>query len=56
VKRQERLNLRQAFEQACRDARDGDTPAVVHRCNREPWMISMTLDDWLAMVRAFDGL
>ena len=26
---------------------DGRIPAVVHRRNREPWLITMRLDDWI---------
>ena len=51
VKRTEKLNLRAAMEQAVRDAeffKDG-SPAVFHRANRQPWMVTMLLEDWLRM-------
>ena len=48
VKRQERLNLAAALEQAERDAsRFGGLPAVFHRASRTRWKVSMYLDDWL---------
>ena len=46
VKRVERLNVPAAMQQAERDA-DGRIPAVVHRRNREPWLITMHLEDWI---------
>lgn len=55
VKRTERLNLDAAMNQAIRDsARFGDgSPAVFHRRNRQPWMVTMLLDDWLEIYRTF---
>ena len=52
-KRVEKLNLRAAMEQAQRDAlffRDG-APAVFHRSNRQPWLVTMLLDDWVKNYR-----
>ena len=49
VKRVERLNVSEAMKQATRDAErfhDG-APAVFHRRNREPWLVTMKLEDWL---------
>lgn len=51
VKRVERLNITEAMAQSIRDAerfRDG-APAVFHRRNRQPWLVTMRLSDWLAM-------
>lgn len=51
VKRTERLNLRAAMDQAERDAaffRDG-APAVFHRSNRQPWLVTMKLSDWVRL-------
>lgn len=50
-KRTERLNVSQAMAQAVRDAerfQDG-APAVFHRRNREPWLVTMRLPDWLEL-------
>lgn len=50
-KRVERLNLDTAMGQAIRDsARFGDgAPAVFHRRNRQPWMVTMLLEDWMGL-------
>ena len=45
-KRVENLNLSKAMKQAERDAPEGDIPMVFHRKNREPWYVTMKLDDW----------
>lgn len=47
VKRVERLNLSEAMKQAVRDADGAAIPIVAHRRNREPWMITLRLDDLL---------
>ena len=47
VKRVEKLNLYNAIEQAKRDAKNGDLPAVFHRKNRCNWMVSMELQDFM---------
>lgn len=50
VKRVERLNVPEAMKQAIRDApKFGGTPALFHRRNREPWLVTMRLSDWLEM-------
>lgn len=53
-KRNERLNLWEAMEQAARDSekfQDG-RPAVFHRRNRQPWLVTMRLVDWMALFSA----
>lgn len=53
-KRVERLNIDTAMDQAVGDAdrfRDG-LPAVFHRRNRRPWLVTMKLDDWLRIYRS----
>ena len=48
-KRTERLNLPAVMAPAARDAarfQDG-APAVFHRPNRAPWLVTMQLTDWL---------
>ena len=53
VKRVERLNISQAMAQAVRDAerfKDG-SPAVFHRRNREGWLVTMQLSDWLEIFK-----
>jgi Holliday junction resolvase - archaeal type len=49
VKRAERLNVLEAYQQAERDAQrfqDG-VPVLFHRRNRLPWLVTMALTDWL---------
>ncbi len=48
-KRTERLNVYEAVQQAQRDARSGEMPAVFHRKNRGPWLVTMPLTDWLKL-------
>ena len=53
VKRVERLNVGEAMNQAIRDAErfhDG-APTVFHRRNRQPWLVTMRLDDWLELYK-----
>ena len=50
-KRVERLDLSAAIAQAARDAerfRDG-LPAVFHRRNREGWLVTLRLDDFMKL-------
>lgn len=49
VKRVERLNMDGAMEQARRDARQGEKPAVFHRRNGRGWLVTMGLDDWMEL-------
>ena len=46
-KRVERLNIHDAMNQALKDAREGETAVVMHRKNRTPWLVTMTLDDFM---------
>ena len=47
-KRVENLNVYNARAQAIRDTGEsGDLPAVFHRKNNQPWLVTMRLDDWL---------
>ena len=53
VKRVEKLNVGEALEQSVRDSermRDG-LPALFHRRNRKPWLVTMRLSDWLQLYR-----
>ena len=50
-KRVERLNIYDAIEQSCRDAKEGETPVVMHRKNRKPWLVTMRLEDFIDMYR-----
>ena len=51
-KRVERLNISEAMKQAVRDANAAEVPAVFHRKNREGWLVTMRLEDWIKMYAA----
>lgn len=50
-KRVERLNLDDAIKQAERDAKDDELPTVFHRKNHHKWLVTMTIDDWMALYK-----
>lgn len=54
VKRVEKLNSSTAMAQSIRDARAGELPVVMHRKNREGWLVTMRLEDWLRLYKAFE--
>lgn len=45
----ENLNVRKAYAQSCADARDDELPVVMHKKNRQPWLVTMSLEDWLVL-------
>ena len=52
-KRVEKLNVSEAMEQSIRDSermRDG-IPALFHRKNRKPWLVTMRLSDWIQLYK-----
>lgn len=49
IKRVKSLNLDKAMEQSIRDAREGEIPIVVHRKDRQPWRVTIDLDDFMPM-------
>ena len=56
-KRAERLDLGAAMAQAVHDAEkfhDG-APAVFHRRNRQPWLVTMRLTDWIEIYNNIEG-
>lgn len=53
VKRVEKLNVVEAMEQSIRDSewmQDG-IPALFHRRNRKPWLVTMRLTDWIQLYK-----
>lgn len=50
VKRQERLRLSAAVAQAVRDANAHALPIVAHRSNRQPWLVTVRLEDVLQLL------
>ena len=49
VKRTEKFSLYDALRQAQRDADGKAVPIVCHRRNRQPWVVVMTLEDFLRL-------
>jgi len=43
VKRVEKLNVTEAMKQAIRDATEGAVPVLLHRRNREKWLVTIPL-------------
>ena len=54
VKRVEQLNLYNAMDQAKRDAKNGDFPTVFHRKNRCNWLVTMELDVFMELYKAYE--
>ena len=52
-KRVERLNVSEAMAQAINDAKGGEMPTVFHRKNREGWLVTMRLDDWMKLYKEY---
>lgn len=56
VKRVERLNLKKAYEQAVNDSKENgnDIPAIFHRGSYQPWMVTLSLEDFLKLYKKGD--
>ena len=53
VKRREKLNIWDAMKQAIQDSakfKDG-APALFHRRNRAPWLVTMLFTDWIQLYK-----
>ena len=46
-KRVEKLNLEAAYDQSVRDAREDEVPTVMHRKNHRPWLVTLSLEDFM---------
>ena len=46
-KRVEKLDLYGAMAQSERDAKGDDVPAVFHRRNRQEWLVTLRIDDFM---------
>ncbi len=53
VKRVEALNLDGAMEQAKRDSKNNQIPAVFHRKNNKKWKVTMELEDWIKLYNEY---
>ena len=51
VKRVEKLNLDKAYNQARRDAKEGEKPVVMHRKNRQEWKVTLSLEDFMEIFK-----
>ena len=54
VKRVEKLNIENAVDQAIRDSREDEKPAVLHRKNRRKWLVTMPFDEWIELYQAWE--
>lgn len=54
-KRVEKLNIYDAISQAKSDAKQEELPAVFHRKDRHEWLVTMTLEDWMKLYKAWEG-
>ena len=54
-KRVENLNIHKAYEQATKDADGKAIPAVFHRRNRAPWMVTLSLGDFMEIYKAWEN-
>ena len=52
-KRVERLNIHEAINQTIRDKREEELGIVAHRKDRTPWLMTMTLDDWMEIYKRY---
>ena len=52
-KRVQALNLDEAMEQARRDSKGNQLPAVFHRKNNKKWKVTMYLDDWIQLYNEY---
>ena len=53
VKRVQALNLDEAMEQAKKDSRENQIPAVFLRKNNKKWKVTMELDDWINLYNEY---
>lgn len=51
IKRVQHLNIDTAMEQSISDAREGETPVVMHRKDRRPWLVTMRLEEWIKLYK-----
>lgn len=56
IKRVEKLNISKAVQQSVNDARDGELPVVMHRRNRETWLVTMPLRIFMVLYKAWEKI
>ncbi len=52
-KRVEKLNIREALEQAKRDCGPNNRPVVFHRPNRCDWMVTLSAEDFFVLAELY---
>lgn len=52
----EKLNLDSAMEQAIRDAREGEIPAVFHKKNKREWYVTLRLKHFMKIYGVFEKI
>lgn len=50
AKRVEAGNLYKWLEQSTKDAKAGKTPVVIHRKSQKPWVVILTLEDFIQLL------
>jgi len=50
VKRTEKLNVYTAMKQAINDSKGAKIPVVVHKRNREDWLVVMRAEDFMGII------
>jgi hypothetical protein len=50
VKLTERLKLREAYKEVAANVSENEIPMVWHRCNAQPWLATLPLDDLLELL------
>ena len=55
AKHVERLNIHRAMDQAVRDARQGEIPAVFHRKNNCGTLVTMRIGDWFKLYHEWEA-
>jgi hypothetical protein len=46
----ERLRLREAFAECAEHSQPGEIPVIFHRCNGQPWLATLPLDELLPLL------
>ena len=54
AKHAEQFRIYDWMDQAKRDARDGELPAVFFKKNNSPVLVTMTYDDWMQLYKEAD--
>lgn len=54
-KRVEKLNIDKAMQQSMEDSRENEVPVVIHRKDRQRWLVTMTLDEWMRFYERWDS-